>query len=97
MAKNLIIASPAEQDYAEALLWYVEKSQTAAERFEAAFERTLDAILAAPDRFPRCDERHRYCRMRQFPYRVIYRVKEDEIIVIAVAHAKRDPDYWARR
>lgn len=35
--------------------------------------------------------------MDRYPYQVIYREEAGEVIVIAVAHAKRDPEYWRGR
>lgn len=34
---------------------------------------------------------------RQFPYLVVYVVGVDEIIVIAIAHERRRPEYWSGR
>ena len=33
----------------------------------------------------------------RFPYFVVYRERSRKIEIIAVAHAKRRPGYWARR
>jgi len=32
-----------------------------------------------------------------YPYSLIYRVTEQEITIVAVAHAKRKPGYWTNR
>ncbi len=94
---RVAISSAAERDYAEALSWYAGRSIQAAEHFEDEFQRTLDAIASDPQRFPHCDSRHRYCLMHRYPFQVIYRLRDDEVLVIAVAHAKRKPAYWADR
>jgi plasmid stabilization system protein ParE len=91
------ILSPAEWEYTEALCWYAERSQRAAERFDDEFDRALEAIVSDPHRFPRIDERHRFYLMHRYPYQVIYRTEHDEVIVVAVAHAKRRPGYWEGR
>ncbi len=96
MAK-LLVASAAEADFTEALCWYAERSRQAAENFEAEFEQALATITADPHRFPKCDQRHQYCRIRRFPFQIIYRNDQDIITIIAVAHAKRNPGYWSNR
>ncbi len=96
MSKPRII-SAAEWEYTEALCWYAERSRCAAERFDEEFERVLKAIAENPRRYPRCDNRHRFCLMDRYPYQVIYREERDEVVVIAIAHAKRKPRYWAGR
>jgi plasmid stabilization system protein ParE len=95
---KLRILSPAEREFTEALCWYAERSQRAAEGFDAEFDKALEAIRANPCQFPLCDERHRYYLMNRFPYQIIFREEPgNEVVVIAVAHAKRKPRYWARR
>ena len=34
---------------------------------------------------------------RQFPYSLVYRVENDRVFVIAVAHWSRRPNYWKER
>ncbi len=33
----------------------------------------------------------------RFPYAILYRVEQDEIIVVAVSHRRRRPGYWRDR
>lgn len=94
---NVIICSAAEIDYTESLTWYAERSVDVANDFDAEFDRAMSQIATDPERFPLCDSRHRYYLLRRFPFRIIYRVVRDEILVIAVAHGSRSPDYWANR
>jgi len=37
------------------------------------------------------------CLLHKFPYKLMYSVEEDHILVIAVAHQHRKPDYWVGR
>lgn len=67
------VISAAERDFTEALCWYAERSQRAADGLEAELGKALEAICADPRRFPLCDERHRFYLMDRYPYQVIYR------------------------
>jgi plasmid stabilization system protein ParE len=91
------VSSAAEWDFTAALCWYAERRQRAADGFDAEFDKALEAIGADPRRFPLCDERHRFYLMDRYPYQVIYREERDRVVIIAVAHAKRSPQYWAGR
>ncbi len=91
------ICSAAEVDFTESLKWYADRSKEAARAFSAEFDRALTQIVEQPERFPNCDERHRYYMMRRFPFRIIFRIVAEGIIVIAVAHTSRSPDFWAER
>lgn len=94
---DVVICSAAEKDYAESLSWYAERSKEAAAGFDDALDQALSSIAKAPERFPKCDERHRYYLMRRHPFRIIYRLSETRLQVIAIAHTSRDPEYWKDR
>jgi plasmid stabilization system protein ParE len=94
---NVIICSAAEVDYTQSLKWYAERSIEAANDFDAEFDSAVSQIATDPERFPMCDTRHRYFLLRRFPFRIIYRIVASDILLIAVAHGSRSPDYWANR
>ena len=94
---NVILCSAAEVDYTESLKWYAERSIEAANDFDAELDRAISQIAAAPERFPMCDPRHRYFLLRRFPFRIIYRIAASDVVVIAVAHGSRSPNYWTNR
>jgi len=39
----------------------------------------------------------RLCRIRRFPFAVVYLNEEDRISIVAVADQRRRPRYWIRR
>lgn len=95
---NLLIAAAAEEEYTESLKWYAERSLRAADGFEAAFEQALESIAAHPERYPLCDDRHRFFLLKRYPFQIIYRrTSEDRWLVVAVAHTSRRPGYWRYR
>ena len=94
---DVLIAAGAERDYTEALAWYAQRSEGAARGFEAEFERAIQSIQEAPQRYPRCDGTHRFYLMRRYPFQVIYREVSRGTLIVAVAHAKRRPGYWQDR
>jgi plasmid stabilization system protein ParE len=87
----------ATKDYEDACTWYYERSELAAERFEEAVERALDDVVEAPERWPLCDRRHRQHLLRKYPYSIVYRLVDDTVLIVAVAHARRRFGYWKRR
>ena len=95
---KLLIAEAAGEEYTDSLKWYAARSMRAAERFEAAFAQALKSIAEHPDRYPLCDDRHRFYLLKRFPFQVIYRqVAEDRWLIVAVAHTSRRPGYWLNR
>jgi plasmid stabilization system protein ParE len=94
---EVVIAAPALKEFADSLQWYAERSVRAAEKFEAEFDRLVEAIGTSPEKFPRLDQRHRYVLMRRYPFQMIYRQHNEVVEVIAVAHTSRRPGYWSDR
>ena len=43
------------------------------------------------------NELNRRCHTNRFPYGLIYTIYQDEIVIIAVAHLHREPEYWSDR
>jgi plasmid stabilization system protein ParE len=35
--------------------------------------------------------------LRRFPYSILYTVEDDTVVIIAIAHQGRRPEYWSRR
>ena len=77
--------------------WYAERSSVAAEAFMAELDVAIERICEAPDRWAIYLHGTRRYLMKRFPYLVVFRVTEDKLQVIAVAHAKRKPGYWRTR
>ena len=65
--------------------------------FVAEFERTTNLILANPGLGAVFRGTRRRYLFRRFPYSIIYQVTAGELRVVAVAHHRRRPAYWASR
>ena len=87
----------ARRDFDESFDWYLERSAEAAIRFANAVDAALTIVAADPQRFAAVDELHRECPVKRFPFRIVYRVVESRVLVVAIAHAKRRPGFWRDR
>lgn len=64
----------------------------------AEFEALMAHICAAPDSYPQTSVPNiRKAGFRRFPFHMIYRVEPAQIVILAVAHHRRRPVYWAGR
>jgi toxin ParE2 len=92
---KLRIEERAEAEARAAFLWYQARNPRAAERFQASVEECIDAIAEAPERYPELEPGvRRRLVFHRFPYAVLYRVLDEEVQVVAVAHLRRRPGYW---
>lgn len=71
-------------------------------RFEASVDSVIDGVLESPESgavWPGWDSLPvvRSRRVPDFPYRLVYLIQPDELLVVAIAHEKRKPGYWRDR
>jgi plasmid stabilization system protein ParE len=89
---------PARDDFDESYGWYARQSLPAAERFEIAIDNALEKLCNDPKIGIRIDDDHWFYRLkRSFPFYLVYRIEPTKIVVVAVAHNRREPGYWRGR
>jgi len=91
--------SVAVRELVEAIEWYVARSPEAAAALADEYDRAVEQIKSHPRRHARAEFIHsprdiRQFLMRKFPYVVYYEIAGDEVVVLAVSHAAREPGYW---
>ncbi len=84
-------------EYEAAAVYYAERDPEVAERFVAAVEDAVDRILESPVRWRILDDDVRRCLTRVFPYGILYTIETDMVLILAVMHCSRRPEYWKRR
>ena len=94
---NVSFLPGALDDYVEARMWYAEQSRRAAAAFEAAVDVGVKKIAADPERFPSCDDCHRFHILKRFPFSLVFRVSSNGVLIVAVAHSSREQSYWKSR
>ncbi len=92
----------ARRELDEAVDWYEDAASGLGGDFfdevEAAVRDACDHSTRWP-LFPRVDPTLAVRRkvLRRFPYSVVWLVEPTEIVIVAVAHARRRPGYWQDR
>ena len=89
--------SPAQRELSEAVQYYEQASPGLGLEFLDEIERTVERILQNPEAWTRVAEHHRRCRMRRFPYGLIYSIERDVMVIAAVMNLRRHPDSWKER
>ena len=87
----------AQHELDEAVDHYNNESPGLSNEFLVEILKVLDRIHDYPDAWHPFSEDTRRCRTRRFPYAVVYQVQPDQILVVAVMHLHRSPDYWRGR
>ena len=97
MAVSIEFRPEAQADFDAAYNWYAERSIAVAFGSASEIDLAIETIVASPDRFVRTYAGCRSCRLKRYPFCIVYHQIANVIHVIAVAHAKRRPGFWRDR
>ena len=89
--------APAEAELLEAIAYYATIRTDLGVRFEEAVSVAVRDAVAHPAHGAPRSRNTRRRLVKGFPFSVIYRTNETEVVVVAVAHQRRRPEYWAQR
>ncbi len=92
---NILAEARAELD--AAVQYYYDQEEGLEELFLFEIENSFKLIYDFPSRYSRVEGNIRKFIIRKFPFTIIYEIRSDEIVILAVAHQKRKPDYWRER
>jgi len=87
----------ARVEYLESVVYYESRQPGLGARFTIEVERTIERIVEAPTRWRKIQGEIRRCLAHTFPYGVLYSVEADHVLILAVMHHSRTPDYWRNR
>ena len=87
----------AKREFDDAIWWYEDRRAGLGQDFATAIERQLERIASSPEQFVRVRGEIRRAVLRRFPYSIYFLAEEHQIAVLAIFHAKRDPDHLENR
>jgi plasmid stabilization system protein ParE len=95
-------SAEAASELASAAAWYDERQPGLGAAFIDAVDAALSCVadwplLGAPQPGVRDETAIRRVPVARFPYHLPYLVFDDHLRVLAVAHDRRRPGYWAPR
>jgi len=97
MSRELIIRPEAEADLADAFAWYEDRLQGLGADLLRCVDAVFNAIIRNPRQYPQVHRTIRRALTRRFPYEVFFVEDDTRVVVLAVFHAKRNPQRWKER
>jgi plasmid stabilization system protein ParE len=91
MKYKLIIKEEAVIEIEDAFIWYEKEKVGLGQEFVAALEEDYEKIIASPFLYQIGYKDFRIAVMQRFPYKIVYRIEEDAVVVYAVFHTSRNP------
>ena len=97
--RGVRIAAAATEEFTEAVRWYETRRPGLGAELYDAVNATIDGIERQPEigATVYVDPKSRRVPVVRFPYHVVYRVENDETVILAIAHMKRRPGFWKHR
>ena len=97
MSLPVVLRVEAQTDFDEAFDWYDVRRPGLAADFAEAVQQVFDRISANPLLHAEVFQNVRKAVVHHFPYSIFYQVEPNQVLVLAVFHAKRDPRVWQAR
>jgi plasmid stabilization system protein ParE len=87
----------AEAEMIAAAAYYERQQENLGRRFLASVQDAINRILLNPRLYPAVEPGVRRCLVKTFPFGILFRDRQRRIVIIAVMHLHRDPEYWKKR
>ena len=87
----------AEDEMIQAAAYYETQQSQLGRRFLVSVQDSINRIVSNPRLYPVVDLDVRRCLTKIFPFGVLFREFPGKIVIMAVMHLHRDPDYWKNR
>jgi plasmid stabilization system protein ParE len=87
----------ASEEVAEAHRYYDLQQAGLGRQFVTEVRHATRRIAQFPLAFPFQRGEIRKCLLHRFPYKLLYAIRSDSILIIALAHQHREPEYWVDR
>lgn len=87
----------ARTELKEAARYYHDQKSGLGDDFVREVQATIERIVENPSAWIEIAPRIRRALTNRFPYAVLYHVREDVLIIVAIMHQHRYPSYWRDR
>lgn len=87
----------AEEELNEAAEYYESVLKDLGFSFLDQVQNALNSISESPAAWTEIFPNIRRRLVNRFPYGVLYREDESEIVILAIMHLKKKPNYWVNR
>ena len=94
--KKYRFLTPALVEAETASQFYEANRPDLGREFLDELDATIQRIIANPKAWQVLDGEIRRCRLRRFPYGVIYAIEDEIVLIISVMHLHRNPSSWRK-
>ena len=97
MAYKIHFLDIAIQELDDAKEYYEYQQSNLGIKFIKAIKNSVELIENYPLAWHPLSTKTRRCLVKNFPYAIIYQIRESEILITAISNLHRKPNYWIER
>jgi plasmid stabilization system protein ParE len=94
---SLSIRKEAEADIAEAYQYYESCRENLGSEFILCIEESISRIENNPRQYKTIYKNVHRALVRKFPYGIYYVLINEQIVILGVLHARKNPKHWQSR
>jgi plasmid stabilization system protein ParE len=94
---NIDFLDLAEAELDDAFEYYEDIQKGLGCRFIVELKSTLSRVQHNPEAWQKFGQRTHRCLLNRFSYAVIYQIRVDLILIVAIACNHQEPNYWVNR
>lgn len=94
---KVIFTELAHAELLDACEYYELEFSGLGKRFKREVKQAIKRIIQFPLAWQKERGDVRKCLLHKFPYKILYSIESDHLLIIAIAHLHRKPDYWVNR
>ena len=87
----------ARTELMDEIRYYGSVQEGLGRRFESAVGEVVRRAVTSPEHGAPRSKNTRRVLVKGFPFSVIYRANDNEVLIVAIADSRRKPEYWASR
>jgi toxin ParE1/3/4 len=95
--RKIIFHPEAQAELRSSARWYNSQQPGLGAEFREEAELAVSRVQTTPEAFGMIEHEVRCHLVHRFPYGIVYQIRPDDILIVAVMHLHRDPDYWKHR
>ena len=87
----------AEAELVASAAYYEEQQKDLGKRFLTSIQNSLNRIRINPLLYPAIKTDVRRSTTKTFPFDILFKALPEKIVIVAVMHQHRNPNYWKNR
>ena len=91
---NLRISEFAQEELNDGVFYYELQQPGLGIRFKREVQDSINRIKRNPNTWPKERGEVRKYLLHKFPYKILYSIQDQDIVILAIAHQHRRPGYW---